>query len=231
MSPSAPPPTASPFAAAVFDLDGTLVDNMRFHGEAWRAFCARHRIAATLAQFERQFAGKKNEEILPVLFGRALTAEETVRLAEEKEEDYRRAYRPHLSLLNGAEPLLRLLREHGLRSAIATAAPPANRDLVLDGLGLRGRFDAVVGAEQVARGKPFPDLFLAAAEAVSVAPARCMAFEDAVNGIRSAKAAGMVAVGVTTLTPGEALREAGADYVIKDFTELLSGPLQRVLFG
>lgn len=219
------------FAAALFDLDGTLVDNMRFHGAAWMAFCERHGIAASLNTFEREYAGQKNDEILPRLFRRTLGADEVARLAEEKEEDYRRAYRPHLSLVNGAEALLSRLRASKVPTAIASAAPPKNRELVLDGLALRPLFDTVVGAEEVQRGKPFPDLFLEAAARLRVPPEGCLVFEDAVNGIKAAKAAGMFAVGVTTLTSAEALLAAGADATVPDFEAVLRGPLGARLLG
>ncbi|MDQ3262447.1 MAG: HAD family phosphatase [Myxococcota bacterium] len=217
--------------AAVFDMDGTLVDNMRFHGAAWMAFTRRHRLAATLDQFEREYAGKKNEEILPLLFGRSLPAEESRALAEEKEADYRREYAPHLALLPGARELLDLVRSLGLKTAVATAAPPLNRALVVEGLGLQSLFDAIVGPDGATRGKPFPDIFLAAAKAIAVAPGDCVAFEDAVNGVRSAKTAGMFTVGVTTMTSPDALRSAGADAVVGDFTEVLEGPLRALLLG
>ncbi len=217
--------------AAVFDMDGTLVDNMRFHGTAWMAFTQRHRLTATVEQFERDFAGKKNEEILPLLFGRPLGAEEAAALAEEKEADYRRAYAPHLALLPGARELLDLLRSQGLKTAVATAAPPLNRALVVEGLGLQSLFDAIVGPDGATRGKPFPDIFLAAARAIAVDPGACVAFEDALNGVRSAKAAGMFTVGVTTMASADALREAGADAVVRDFTEVLQGRLRAHLLG
>jgi beta-phosphoglucomutase family hydrolase len=216
--------------AAIFDLDGTLVDNMRFHVQAWVSMSRRLGLETTAERFEREFAGRRNEDIFPALLGRPIPTEELDRLAEEKESHYRELYAPHLAPVRGARELLERLRSAGLRLAVASAAPRANRTFVLDGLGLRAHFAHVAGAEDVQRGKPHPDLFLAAARGLGVEPATCIAFEDAVNGILAARAAGMLAVGITTMTPAELLREAGAAWTVPDFSALPE-PLERALFG
>lgn len=222
-------PASRPLAA-IFDLDGTLVDNMRFHVQAWVAMSRSLGLEVAPERFEREFNGKRNEEILPALLGRPVPPEELARLAERKEAHYRELYAPHLTPARGARELLSRLHGAGFRLAVASAAPHANRAFVLDGLALRPFFSHVVGAEDVTRGKPAPDLFLAAARALRVEPSACIVFEDAVNGVLAARAAGMLAVGVTSLTPGEVLREAGAHWVIADFASV-PHDLGQQLFG
>jgi HAD superfamily hydrolase (TIGR01509 family) len=207
-------------SAAVFDLDGTLVDNMRFHGEAWEGLARRLGSTARRERFEHEWAGKKSEEILSLLLGRPVTGEELARLSEEKESAYRAAYGPRVAPVPGLHAFLQRLRHAGYRLALATAAPAENRDLVLAGLGLAGSFEAVAGPEHAARGKPFPDLFLAAARLLGLAPEACVAFEDAANGIRAARAAGMEAVGIATGEPTADLRAAGARFAAPDFAAL-----------
>jgi HAD superfamily hydrolase (TIGR01509 family) len=214
----------------VFDLDGTLVDNMRFHVEAWVAIAARlGRGDLPPERFSRDWAGRKNAELFALVLGRPVGGEELARLEEEKEGHYRALYAPHLAPLPGALALLERLHRAGVPVAIATSAPPPNRAFVLDGLGLRGRVAHVVGAEDAARGKPHPDLFLAAARALGLPPDTCLAFEDAVSGVQAAVAAGMETVGVTTTQPPGLLREAGARWTVPDFTSLPPELEQRLL--
>lgn len=201
-------------------MDGTLVDNMRFHARAWIELVAELGLTGlTLETFERDFAGRKNAEILRTLLGDQVDEQEVERLSWQKEERYRALYRPHLRPHDGLEPFLDDLSRRGVALAVATAAPSGNRALVLDNLDLTRRFARVIGAEHAPRGKPAPDIFLAAAAALELPPAACVAFEDAILGVRSAVAAGMTCVGITTVLPAEALVDAGASFAARDFVE------------
>ncbi|MCC6806072.1 MAG: beta-phosphoglucomutase family hydrolase [Deltaproteobacteria bacterium] len=205
--------------AALFDLDGTLVDNMRYHFAAWRKTAAALGVTLDDRTIQREFAGKKNDEIIPIVLGRAASPAEIANIAWQKESAYRDAYAAHVALVPGALALIDALRARGMKTAIASAAPPENRAMVLDALMLRARFDAIAGGEECKRGKPWPDIFLLAAERVGVAPAECVVFEDAVLGVKAAVAAGAVVVGVTTVEPAHALLGAGARMTIKDFVD------------
>lgn len=204
--------------AAVFDMDGTLVDNMGFHATAWLQTATRLGVTGlTVERFEQHYAGKKNEEILPDLLQRTLTVEETRSYAHEKESLYRSLAQAHLKPMPGLIAFLDHLRSKKIPIAIATAAPPENRALVLDLFDLHGRIDTLVGAEDVVHGKPAPDIFLKAAKQLGLDPARCVAFEDARNGVLSAKTAGMAVVGVVTTTKAAVLEAAGAFCTLTDY--------------
>jgi HAD superfamily hydrolase (TIGR01509 family) len=204
---------------AVFDLDGTLVDNIAFHFEAFRVLAGRHGLAPMDDATFQSFNGLKNEDIFPRFLGRALTRDEIHALSDEKEATYRALYAPKLAPHRGATELLERLRSAGVKLAVASSAPPANRSMVLDGLAWTERFDAVVASEGL-RGKPAPDIFLAAAERLGVAPDTCVAFEDAANGIKAAAAAGMLVVGITTNVGAAELVAAGARFTASDFLSL-----------
>jgi beta-phosphoglucomutase len=206
----------SPIHAVLFDLDGTLVDNMPFHITAWIETGRALDRELTREQI-LSFAGRKNEEILPIILGRALHPEELARFADQKEARYRELYAGQIQLHVGADKLLHELAARGVACAIASAAPRDNRKLVVEATGLTARMGAIVGAEEVKNGKPAPDLFLEAARRLSANPANTLVFEDAVAGVHAGLAAGMRVVGITTSEPAEKLLAAGALAAIPDF--------------
>jgi beta-phosphoglucomutase family hydrolase len=207
--------------ALVFDMDGTLVDNMRDHEQAWVEFFKRRGRAIEPEAFFRQTAGRHNREIMRDWIDPQLTDAELLALAEEKESLYRALYAPKRQVLAGFTAFAAAAKARGLRLAVATSAPPANIDFILDPLDLRQHFDVVVGAQNVKRGKPHPDIYLLAAQELGLAPDACIAFEDAPAGVQSAAAAGMRCVALTTYLPAH--KFAGEPNVIAsvpDFTHL-----------
>ena len=176
-------PEIPPVAGAVFDLDGTLLHNMPFHIEAFNAFAERHGLPALTLERRKWMDGKRNRDIFPGLFDRALSEDDLEAMAEEKESLYRRLSVGRLTPLTGLLRLLDLLDARGIPVAIATSAPLPNVEHTLqrarpehDGLPVVARSDTVP------RGKPFPDVFLEAARLLGVEPRACLAFEDAPAG-------------------------------------------------
>jgi len=210
--------------ALIFDMDGTIVDNMRFHDDAWEIWHGRHGLPFERATFSARTAGMAIPDLVGPHFPDADVAE-IERLAEEKEGAYRETYLPHVAALGGLVGLLDRARAHGVPVAVGTAAAPPNIALILDTLSLRERFATIVSPSQGFRGKPHPDMFLAAAERMGVAPADCIVFEDAPNGVEAARRAGMRAVAILTMLDAAAF--AGFDNVIasvKDFSALDGHP-------
>jgi beta-phosphoglucomutase len=193
--------------AFIFDMDGTIVDNMAFHTDSWLAFFARRGKTYDPDAFFRETAGAQGREILRERLGPDIPEDEIAVLAQEKDVLYREMYGPHRSAIQGFEDFVTAARAQGVKLAVATSAPPANIVFTLDELDLRRHFDTVVGAADVARGKPYPDVFLKAAGKLDVDPRECIVFEDAPMGVEAARRAGMKAVVITTTLPADAFRE------------------------
>jgi beta-phosphoglucomutase family hydrolase len=207
--------------AFIFDMDGTLIDSMPFHIQAWTDMLTGLGVQTTPEAFLRQTGGKTNRQILREIFGGALTETETVSHIKRKEALYRSLYRPHLKPIDGLLPFLNESQRLHIPMAVATSAGKTNRDFVLQGLAIEAYFSVVVGVEEIREGKPDPEIFLKAAEKLAVPPADCLVFEDALAGIEAAYRAGMKAVALTTSADGGTLQNLpGVIQTAKDFTSL-----------
>src|SRR5687768_15789711 len=148
--------------AAIWDVDGTLVDTAEIHFAAWQAFAAAHGFAFTRADFAATF-GKRNPEIVRQLFDPAADDARCADWGEEQERLYRDAPgRPGRPLPPGGGALVEGLAAAGWLQGLGSSAPRANLDLILRHTGTAGRFTAVVSGDDVTRGKPDPEVFLKA---------------------------------------------------------------------
>ncbi len=189
--------------AVLWDLDGTIADSKEFHWRAWRETMLLGGVEITYEQFLHSF-GQRNDAILGAWLPGA-SAERVKRLGDAKEEAFRRLVAAGaLHPLPGALEWIGRLAREGWRQAIASSAPKANVETMARVLKLDGVMGALVSAEDVHRGKPDPDVFLAAAQRLGVAPARSVVVEDAAAGIEAARRGGMRSIGVG----GDALRAA-----------------------
>jgi len=187
--------------AVIWDLDGTLIDSADYHWEAWQQVMADGNFTITYEEYVADF-GKRNDEILRGRLGDHLTDDFIARISLAKEEAYRAMVRKRgLELLPGAHKWLSKLHFEGWSQALGTSAPRGNIDAVFDALDIAEFFNAVMSADQVERGKPFPDVFLAAAGKLGVEPAACIVVEDAPAGIEAARRAGMTALAVRSTHP------------------------------
>jgi beta-phosphoglucomutase len=221
-------------AAAIWDVDGTLVDTAKQHFAAWLQLAREIGKPFTDDDFRETF-GRRNPEIVRAVFDADASDAVVADLGGRKEEAYRVAIRRDgVSLLPGALDLLIGLGEYGWRQAIGSSAPRENLQLILDATGTRSKFDAIVSAEDTARGKPDPQVFVVAAEKLGMPPSRCVVFEDAVAGVQAAKAAGMKCIAVRFSAghhSADALRAAGADRVVECLSQIRAADVRGLVFG
>lgn len=185
--------------AFIFDLNGTMINDMEFHTRAWMHLM-NHDLGGnfTWEEVKAQMYGK-NPEVLVRMFGAdRFTADEMTELSFEKERRYQQEYLPQLALLPGLAGLLERAQNAGILMAIGSAAIPFNIDFVLDNLNIRHCFKAIVSADDVTISKPHPETYLRVAELLQVPPTDCLVFEDVPKGAEAALNAGMPTVILTT---------------------------------
>ncbi|WP_029985690.1 HAD family hydrolase [Pedobacter jeongneungensis] len=190
--------------AFLFDLNGTMINDMEYHTLAWYAIMTEDLGAKLDYESVKKEMYGKNHEVLARVFGNdRFSQEEVERLSIDKEKRYQQGYMPHLALIDGLSDFLARAKEANIRMAIGSAAIPFNIDFVVDGLNIRHYMDAIVSADDVSVSKPDPETFLKAASALGVAPADCLVFEDAPKGVESALNAEMSCIVLTTTHPIE----------------------------
>jgi len=184
--------------AFLFDLNGTMIDDMQYHVTAWHRLLNSMGANISMERMKEECYGKANELIERILPGRFTEAERDA-IGDQKEAVYREEFRPHLKLLPGLVEVLESAYNSGIKMAIGSAAIMANIDFVLDGLNIRHYFSAIVSADDVTNSKPAPETYLKCAERLNVDPSDCIVFEDVPKGVESAERAGMQSVVVTLM--------------------------------
>lgn len=190
--------TAKNYKAFLFDLNGTMIDDMAYHISAWHRIVNELGANLSLERVKEECYGK-NHELLDRIFPNRFSLEEKNKLSIEKEKQYQSAYRPSLQLINGLDTVLAKAKAAGIKMAIGSAAIQFNIDFVIDGLNIRHYFDAILSADDVSISKPDPETFLRCAEKLGIAPADCLVFEDATKGVEAAQNAGMDCTVLTTM--------------------------------
>ncbi len=204
----------------IFDMDGTMVDNMMIHHRAWQRKLASLGLELSIEEVHQRIHGV-NEEIIGRLFGDRFSPEERRKISAEKEAEYRSIFLPELKLLDGLSGFLDEMAAANIPMAVGSAAPAENIDFVLDNLNLRQYFKTVMHAGHVKNGKPHPEIFENVSAALGIPARHCLVFEDSPTGVTAAMNAGCPAIVVTT-THEKAEFQSFSNVVgfINDFTEV-----------
>lgn len=204
--------------AVIFDMDGVVVDNHKFHFKAWMDFADKYNFELNEEIYREQFNGKTNRDLFRMIFDDP-TDEEMETYAEEKESCYRELYYDALAPHTGLLDFLASLKRNRIKIALATSAPTENVDWVLDTLQLRPWFDVIVDGTEVDNGKPDPEIYILACDRLEVDPGDAIVFEDSFAGLESANAAGCMSVGIATSHEKWELEDK-SEHIIHDFTEV-----------
>lgn len=210
---------------AIFDMDGTLVNNTPVHIRAFEIFCERYGVHDWKEKLGQAY-GMGNDDIMRLIMPAEVIREKGLAaLAEEKEAIYREIYAPEIVPMPGLVDLLQRLRSAGIRCAVGSSGYKPNVDFVLEKCRIEPYFDIRISGDMVTRCKPDPEIYLTAAAGLGLAPAGCVVFEDAPAGIESAHRAGAgYIVALATTLDRSSLATTAADIVVDDFRDIADIP-------
>ena len=213
---------------AIFDWDGVIIDSAKQHEASWERLAAEEKRPLPPDHFKQSF-GRKNEAIIPELFGWTRDPAEIRRMSLRKEALYREiVVEQGTTPLPGVREFLQRLREAGVPCAVGSSTHRANIATHFRITGIALFFSAIVTAEDVTVGKPDPQVFLLAAARIAREPRRCLVFEDAFVGLQAARAGGMKTVAVASTNPAANLAP-WADRVVNRLDELSIEDLQQLV--
>lgn len=207
--------------AAIFDMDGVLVNNTEVHIKAFEVFCERYGVKGWKEKLSTAY-GMGNDDIMRLIMPEEVIREKgTAALGEEKEALYREIYAPTIAPVNGLASLLEAFQKAGIRCAVGSSGCKDNVDFVLSHCHIQPFFDVAVSGDMVTHCKPNPEIYLTAAERLGVNPEECIIFEDAKAGIEAAHRAGAAAiVALATTLERSDLQTTVADLIIDDYTDI-----------
>lgn len=214
-----------PFAV-VFDMDGVIVDTNPTHKIAIQQFCARYGFDLSEEELRTKVYGRTNRDWITNLFG-TLTEEQLEAYGFEKEQLFRELYAPIIEPVKGLVTFLELLKTNNIPRSIATSAPRANVDFILNATGIGHYFDLILDERVVSRGKPDPEIYIKSAKALNLPNAQCIVIEDSLSGVAAAKASGSKVIGITTTHSEEELKNT--DLTIRDFDDLNMNQLMKLI--
>lgn len=204
--------------AAIFDLDGTLLDNNYFHRISWMEYLKNTGREISEEEFNQNMNGRTNHDAVQYIYGKDLTEDRITEITLEKEAVYRKMYAKDIKPVPGLIELLNFYESKNISMAIATSGIQPNIDFMFDHIPIKQFFKAVINSSHITKGKPDPEIYLKTSEILGVPPDQCLVFEDAVVGIKAAMAAGMKVIAVATTQTLEEL--SGADLIIRDYRDL-----------
>lgn len=206
----------------IFDMDGVLINSEPLIMYAAQTALKEYGISATREDFE-PFLGAGEEKFIIFPATQAGKAEDVPAICERMYQLYEERAKQDLIVYPSALPLLRKLKERGIPTALASSSARRKLTVSLDAAKIsQDLFRVILSGSDVKEKKPSPEIYLTAAQRLNVPPQKCLVVEDALSGVKAAKAAGMKCFAVTTSFSAEQLRQAGADMVAEDIIQLLT---------
>lgn len=211
----------------IFDMDGTLVDSIGAHYDAWKKAFAKYGLEMTREYFDK-VNGMSTPKIAELVVDEFKLQIEPKELSDEKRRVVNDILLRGTEVYNGVDNALITLKRLGYHLALGTSSIRNHMEIEMGTHLNTIEFDSLITADDVENAKPAPDIYLKSAELLGFKPEECIVVEDAINGVKAAKAAGMKCIAVTTTTPRQKLVDAGANAIISSIDKISSRLIEQI---
>ena len=203
----------------IFDMDGTIVDSLPYHHEAWKIFFNENKVE-NFSEKLKDYKGGGTLDLMKAVYGDRYSLKELKRMSDEKEIIFRRIYKGNVKPIKGFIEFLSDLKSKNILIGLASNAIRKNVTLTLNELGVYDLFDSIICGDEVSNGKPNPEMFNSTLERFGLKKENCLIFEDSIEGVIGAISSGISVIGVMSSSSEDILKKAGCFKTIDDYIDL-----------
>ena len=203
----------------IFDMDGTIVDSLPYHHEAWKIFFNENKVE-NFSEKLNQYKGGGTLDLMRTVYGNQYSKKELKKMSEDKEMIFRKIYKGEIKQILGFKKFLDELKSKDIMVGLASNAIRKNVSMILNELEIYDHFDSIICGDEVINGKPNPEMFNESIDRFKISKNDCLIFEDSIEGVEGAINSGIKAIGVTSSYSNKILINSGAIETIENYVNI-----------
>ena len=202
----------------IFDMDGTIVDSLPYHYEAWKIFFNENKVE-NFSEKLNEYKGGGTLDLMRTVYGNQYSKKELKKMSEDKEKIFRKIYKGEIKQILGFKKFLDELKSKDIMVGLASNAIRKNVSMIINELEIYDYFDSIICGDEVINGKPNPEMFNETIDRFNINKDECLIFEDSLEGILAAKNSGVKVIGITSSSSNKVLKDAGCVMSISDYLD------------
>jgi HAD superfamily hydrolase (TIGR01509 family) len=202
----------------IFDMDGTIVDSLPYHYEAWKIFFNENKVE-NFSEKLNEYKGGGTLDLMRTVYGNQYSKKELKKMSEDKEKIFRKIYKGEIKQILGFKNFLDELKSKDIMVGLASNAIRKNVSMIINELEIYDHFDSIICGDEVINGKPNPEMFNETIDRFNINKDECLIFEDSLEGVLAAKNSGIKVIGITSSSSNKALTDAGCVMSISDYLD------------
>ena len=202
----------------IFDMDGTIVDSLPYHYEAWKIFFNENKVE-NFSEKLNEYKGGGTLDLMRTIYGNQYSKKELKKMSEDKEKIFRKIYKGEIKQILGFKKFLDELKSKDIMVGLASNAIRKNVSMIINELEIYDYFDSIICGDEVINGKPNPEMFNETIDRFNINKDECLIFEDSLEGVLAAKNSGVKVIGITSSSSNKVLKDAGCVMSISDYLD------------